>query len=414
MRTLYFVFMYILLAEASAQYQVEWIFTSGSGKREPFTALEAAKNGVLAGTYNGKIYYFNDLTTPEFSFMVPHAVSAIEVKDQTFISYGTSIRTFNFKGQELKSDTLASGPRWYSFCETGFYGLYPYKHLSKHTRDGKLIWSTIVDDNANNMRFAVGKSSIYVYTALYSGGNIISRYDTSGTLIWRKGAGMLVDQLMADEDGNFYLFSNIGYPDGFFYTIYKFNENAELLWESRHPSHWANGIFVGDSLILCGGSKNFEGLKQSGVMIISKANATEINEFYVNILENEDWGENFTRIALVGKDFYCSGEYGEGTPFLVKLSDSRYVGIKESAVQQKVFTVFPNPSSSVFTVKLAEVNGHPAIVRVSNSMGQLVLEEKRHSFETEFDLNLAAHAKGFYFVEIKSADRTEVQKIILE
>jgi hypothetical protein len=285
-----------------------------------------------------------------------------------------------------------------------------WEEIFKHDLDGNLIWKVQVANNAVNMFLAVTKGSIFVHSVINMS-NYISRYDTSGTLIWRKSAGSFVDQLLSDKEGNFYLMGVTGQNSN---VVLKYNENAELVWQNVHPEIRSfNGTFYGDSLVLCGGNYK-DGKYGSAILIISKETGENVVEHYVHVDPETGYSEHFDQVAVVGKSFYCAGKYIGQRPFLVKLSDARFVGIQETSVSQQRLTVFPNPSSSVFTVKMAEPSAQPVRVRVSNSMGQLVYEETRKGLENEFDVKLRGYASGIYFLELRTAGKSEVQKIILE
>jgi hypothetical protein len=413
MKKIFIIITLLSLLEASAQYQVEW----KQDFQSQIASIVSYSNSVIVGDRLGNIGFYGSSNTPDQRIKIKGSVMLLETSDNYFYSLGIAAKKFSYSGNLISSDSIVfdyvagSRPSIYHQHEGSIYAMHKFRYLSKHNLEGNFIWQIVVDENASNLRFAVTKNSIYVYSAFYSGGNYISRYDTAGVLVWRKGAGSFVDQVLADTEGNYYLLGALGHEA---YLVVKYNENGGLIWQNIHSRiQPANGTFYGDSLLLGGGSY-FEGKKRSAIHILSKTTGESIAEHYVDVDPNEQYGEIFNNVVFCGIDFYCSGYYGEMSPFLVKLSDARLVGIKETSVSLQRFTVFPNPSSSVFTVKMAEPSAQPVRVRVSNSMGQLVYEEKRKGLENEFDVNLAGFARGVYFIELRTAGKSEVQKIILE
>jgi hypothetical protein len=78
-------------------------------------------------------------------------------------------------------------------------------------------------------------------------------------------------------------------------------------------------------------------------------------------------------------------------------------------VEPVSFSVSPNPSTGIFTVKLN--SGRPAKILVYNLTGETVFSTKIKSLETNIDLS--SLPKGIYFLRINSEGTTAVEKIAL-
>jgi hypothetical protein len=76
--------------------------------------------------------------------------------------------------------------------------------------------------------------------------------------------------------------------------------------------------------------------------------------------------------------------------------------------------VFPNPNSSVFTVKFNAITKDMVIIRVYNALGQCIYfkEYKEFSGELQDIIDLSKHEKGIYNLEIILAGERNCKKII--
>lgn len=121
---------------------------------------------------------------------------------------------------------------------------------------------------------------------------------------------------------------------------------------------------------------------------------------------NYHWDKNGTTNDTQLKPWLDPGNTGtlflSGTP----------VGI-ENPIQQKdeFFTVFPNPSNGQITLRFnAQAIGENYTIRVSNMLGQLILENKLE-INYQKSLNLQELGKGVYFLQIIGEKQRQTQKI---
>ena len=83
------------------------------------------------------------------------------------------------------------------------------------------------------------------------------------------------------------------------------------------------------------------------------------------------------------------------------------VGFDESAIQEKGWSIFPNPTTGLLNVKSQTKQQADVIVR--NMMGAIVFSQ---TIQTSGALNLSMLSSGMYVVEIKSEDRIEVHEFV--
>ena len=74
------------------------------------------------------------------------------------------------------------------------------------------------------------------------------------------------------------------------------------------------------------------------------------------------------------------------------------LGRSEYFINNRV-SVYPNPTSGIINIKLAQGNGLPDSYKIYNMLGQLVLEnEVNHVFDLKIDAT--TFSNGMYFIKI--------------
>ena len=81
-----------------------------------------------------------------------------------------------------------------------------------------------------------------------------------------------------------------------------------------------------------------------------------------------------------------------------------------SDIKQSIFNVYPNPSNGVFVIELAAIEKYD--VTVNNVLGQTVLSATTNGMSTTIDLS--NFDKGVYTIELRNANVTYTEKVIVE
>lgn len=110
----------------------------------------------------------------------------------------------------------------------------------------------------------------------------------------------------------------------------------------------------------------------------------------------------YTVTAINTSQFECPKE----AMVVVQDASCNYVGLDEN--NEENFQLFPNPVNGVLTIKL---NGQIEILRITNTIGQVVHEWKNTSSHS---VNTEGWAKGIYFVSIKSSIINLTRKIVVQ
>lgn len=92
---------------------------------------------------------------------------------------------------------------------------------------------------------------------------------------------------------------------------------------------------------------------------------------------------------------------------------------KTLTVQQdeKDFTIYPNPSSGVFTVSLANTAAKRADLRIMNVIGNEIYHEvltrDNAQISATIDLSRYSKAKGLYYVKLEADNFSVVRRVIV-
>jgi len=128
---------------------------------------------------------------------------------------------------------------------------------------------------------------------------------------------------------------------------------------------------------------------------------------HVRILDDE----TVAQPSYASSIFLPSDEtiYSNGNAFVIRLGLDDYVAIEENTVE--TFSIFPNPSNGIFTVKIAEAATYS--VEVLNVLGETVeLRTIEGSINETFDMtNFEA---GLYFVKVSNGASVSTQRVIIK
>jgi hypothetical protein len=97
----------------------------------------------------------------------------------------------------------------------------------------------------------------------------------------------------------------------------------------------------------------------------------------------------------------------KGNYFLARVNENAVVGIPELQNDQST-KLFPNPSAGKFNIQSTEII---SLLRIRNSLGEIIYEKKGLSAGVEIDLT--QQAAGVYFLEIYTGNDRDNRKIVL-
>lgn len=101
---------------------------------------------------------------------------------------------------------------------------------------------------------------------------------------------------------------------------------------------------------------------------------------------------------------------------LVKLNSNGEfgpVGMDEVASNEKVVTVFPNPSNGLVTLNFSHFREHEAVFRITNALGQMIYSGKVDSVSLESVVDLKDNGPGVYYITLQTTSGSVTKKLIL-
>ncbi len=95
---------------------------------------------------------------------------------------------------------------------------------------------------------------------------------------------------------------------------------------------------------------------------------------------------------------------------LTAISDSK------NNIENCSLTIYPNPTTSVFTINYSSNSAQGFLFRIINSKGQIIYSESITQYKGEYTqiIDMKNQAKGVYFIEIIAERIKTVRKIVLD
>jgi hypothetical protein len=289
--------------------------------------------------------------------------------------------------------------------------------ISKFDGNGTCLWaktegtnadlgaSDLSIDYAGNIYIAGNFTAISIFSGnlLSTGSLFIAKYDNNGNYSWVVTASGYACAIDVDNDGN-------SYVTGWFSNSSTFG-NESNPW-TLSSTKWNSDVF-------------FVKYTSDGYLI-----------WATNPVSSSPWSSNKgLSIAVSGTSTcYATGGFSDTTVFgifplyaphathglydmfLVKIRDQSITGIEDQEADL-AFSVYPNPSGSIFHVRC---EGQSALGKYSLSIkslqGMLVWQNEGYASDKKLEQNidLGSFSKGIYLIELVSEGHTAFQKLILQ
>ena len=135
-------------------------------------------------------------------------------------------------------------------------------------------------------------------------------------------------------------------------------------------------------------------------------------------------GSRLGRIYLVVGQVTCDNVVAERRwldYFVIRCDDdenARSLATKEKGTGEQLtgagtIVAYPNPSEGVVTLEYGSALEVPTVVRVINTNGQIVLQIDPSLEAVRTELDLSPFADGVYTIQVTSAERSTVQRVLL-
>ncbi len=271
------------------------------------------------------------------------------------------------------------------------------------------------------------------YPCMYCGVSKIIRYDPNFNLLIDKlysggvGTHYYTDpRMLIYEDNTVYLYKE-GSPYGN-YVCGKYNSQLQQIWYKSLS--WAGDLYSRSSKIIGIGRAAeivcADTINRSSIILELDTALQCLNSKALplkNVLTGP--GPFFSSAFLdASGDVFATGFTNDTTvfdnyafypdslqTFIAKLSFTA-VSVKENDNEPSEFSVFPNPSSGIFSISGYDKN-IPKKICVYDVYGNCLLKKDAQN-NPEVKVDLEAYPKGIYFLELTSGDQRTVKKLVMQ
>jgi hypothetical protein len=387
------------------------------------------------------------------------------------------------KGLNITSDNIGHLYLTGCFCDTIYNNLIPEGYddafVTKYDTSGNLIWarhaggssfeggrSVAVDNNSNVYNTGAFKDTVTFMdttsseVTLISNGEqdiYISKYDSSGNLIWVKQAGGIsydygysittdnhndvyitgsfyeiavfedttltskgendIFVLKLDSAGNRTWLKQLGSP-GKDYGRFIYTDNNDNFYL---VGNFQESISIGDTSLTSNSTYEFATnvfiakFKNTGEFIWAKKVGS-----YWDIVEGLASDDN-ANVYITGSVYYTTlyldeiilPPVGPADFFLAKITENP--AIIEETQEQVCFKLYPNPARGIVNIQVKTKKKDDLILEIHSVTGKLIFKKKLSNNGIEFmeELDLNDLPRGLYFVNIKGGDLYKTEKLII-
>ena len=369
------------------------------------------------------------------------------------------------------------------FCDTIYNNLIPEGYddafVAKYDTSGNLIWarqaggssfeggkSVAVDNNSNVYNTGVFKGTVtfkdttssQITLISYGDQDIyISKYDSSGNIIWVKQAGGNLwdygNSIATDKNDNVYVTGSFyesavfedttltsrGERDMF---VLKLDSAGNRMWLKQLGSsgkdlgrflytdnndnfylvgNFQETISIGDTSLTSNSTYEFATnvfiakFKITGEFVWAK----KIGSYWdmVEGLTSDDNGNVYITGSVYYTTVYLDGiilpPVGGADFFLAKITENP-VAVEETQ-DDALFKLFPNPSNGIVNIQVKMKKKDDLILEIHSITGKLIFKKQLSNNGLEFmeELGLNDFPRGLYFVNIKGGDLFKTEKLII-
>jgi hypothetical protein len=137
---------------------------------------------------------------------------------------------------------------------------------------------------------------------------------------------------------------------------------------------------------------------------------------WASLGSNQPFNNNILCMAVYHNELYVGGGFTtiNGQPFMNIAKYAHSVGIEELKAYNTV-SIFPNPGSGMFTLRISDKNISKIDYKVFDISGRLITERANvHVSNSKIELNLSELESGIYFCTIQAGEAVYSSKIILQ
>jgi hypothetical protein len=159
-----------------------------------------------------------------------------------------------------------------------------------------------------------------------------------------------------------------------------------------------------------------DGVWVAGAQQTSTVTVSNWTSFNVPISSYTEADSAYIAIAAFFNDTNCGfpyGPFGNSVLYVDNLSfDNLITSIPDLDFRNITFSLFPNPANDIVNIEVDNTNKVDLTLNIYNVIGTLVKSVILR--QNQEQINVEDLSNGIYMIEIKSDDRTENQKLIIQ
>ncbi len=239
--------------------------------------------------------------------------------------------------------------------------------------------------------------------------NNLYKISSNGTSLWQNPIAFspyLADFCKINNDSLIFACSSVGSVTSYFVNVMKTDSFGNQAWNKKYYLQ-ANNIMQHSSgnYVLTGREGNnlkILALNINGDSIWGKTYSLLMPALGIKTVETNNGG-----LAILAR----SGGTGMASQYaLIIDSIGSTVGIEESHFSNNEISIYPNPTTGVFSVITNETKQTQLII--TNILGELIYSTKMNSEKIIIDLS--KQAKGIYFIKVNTELGSSTKKLIVE
>ncbi|MCD6566477.1 MAG: SBBP repeat-containing protein, partial [Bacteroidales bacterium] len=472
----------IFLAKFDETGSLIWIRQAGGPINDVATSITIHDNSIyITGTFDLEV------TFEDTHLEIGHTLGIFLAKydlngNLIWVHYegpggsGACIKGLNIIG-DYTSHLYLTG----CFCDTIYINLIPEGYedafVAKYDTSGNLIWarqaggssfaggrSVAVDNNFNVYNAGAFKDTVTFMNTmpdqvtLISNGEkdiYISKYDSSGNIIWVKQAGGILgdygNSIATDINDNVYVTgsfyetavfedTSLTSMEGNDIFVLKLDSAGNRIWLKQLGSSGSNGRFIytdnNDNFYLVG---NFKGTISIGdtsltapmyeyypYAFIAKFKNTgefvwvkKVGSYWdkIKCLVSDNNGNVFItgsiNLPTVYLDDITLPPVGSNDFFLAKITENPSA-VKETQ-DDALFKLFPNPATGIVNIQIKTEKKDNLFLEIHSISGELIFRKQLSNNGVEFmeELDVNNLSPGLYFISIKGKKLLKPKKLIV-
>ena len=320
-----------------------------------------------------------------------------QTKDSGYILVGTRADSIHYSLMDVIKTDVNGDTIW-----TRSYGA-TYRLI------GRSIHQT---DDGGYVLFGYGGSSFTGNWSLY-----LLKIDSIGNLKWSKtlachGGDTYGWEVHETTDHN-YFWEGMGCDSTFHYKTYilKTDTSGNLLWSREYGG--ANYVYSYSGVQTDDGGYCLTGQGDVGLIKTDSNGVSGCQEGVPNLLVGPGNIITLNETNVISRPtFIVSSPSTLATPFLGVYDSVICLSVNVNYINYvHSISVFPNPTSGVFTIESSQLFKNADIV-ILNSIGEIVFSRRRSQFTNEV-IDLSFVSDGLYTIKIISDDNLYISKIII-